>query len=135
MKRYSFFILLLFLSISLFLLAYLLTTIIFIPAIHSVQLACYPEKAEENGITSSAQTTSFVNKTTNETEIIIEYFQEPTLRITKHEFCHVAQTKRAIWFSPSCSYPIQKFYREVECYIAEELPNKLHNFIYQDLPQ
>ena len=122
-------------TIILVLIASLFVIEIFIPAIHSVQIVCYPEIAEENGIKANAQTTTILNKTTGEKEIIVKYFTEPTPKITKHEFCHVVQNERKVWFSASCTYPIAKFYREAECYIAENLPEGLYKIIYQDFSQ
>src|SRR3990167_7289749 len=105
---------------------------VFIPSIGSVQAVCFPERAEEKGITLLAQTEEITNES-GDTESIVTYFVKPSLKTIKHERCHVRQHERKIKFSASCSNLIGKFMRENECYIAEKLPTQLYKKIYGEI--
>ena len=111
-------------GILVLILSYLILQV-FIPAYRSYQYACLPEKFEET-TWKVAGLTTFDPDTK---EIKVEIYQI-TAEVIKHEYCHVTQLKRKIWLSHSCTYPLQIIGSEIECYLAEDLPNKLYETLY-----
>lgn len=110
--------------ILLIVLTYLITQI-FIPAYRSYQGVCSPKDFEKAGAVVVGRTILNLSDNT----IIVE-IHDGTIKTIKHEYCHVKQITRKIKLSHSCIYPLQKIGNEIECYLAEDLPDVLYEGLY-----
>lgn len=118
-----------FILISLVIFNYVIFSVV-IPAKISVIAVCYPEEAQERDIIIIAQTQTTFDQVTGVPTSTVTYFAPPSIQTIKHEQAHVAQSKRIIKFSGSCRFPLQKFMREAEAYLAEDIPNPIYKIIY-----
>ena len=137
--RLTSYLILLFLIISLI----LLNSIFFKEKIYSAHLSyvdsCIPESltAIQNiGVSRAGQTIQTINKTTGEKETSINIlvppeFPEERLKTIKHELCHDVQLKHSRVFS--CLTYLPRLSNEIECYIAEDLPNEEFEEKYQEI--
>ena len=91
----------------------------------SVEMVCNP--IHSNTTREFGASTIF-----KENNITVIFYEKPTDTLIKHEWVHIQQSRRPIWFSFSCKYPIQKHITEIEAYVAQDLPNNIFDFIYKE---
>lgn len=109
-----------------------LKDMIFEPAYMSYASQCIPhgeQIALDNGYFSVGQT-SYNSVTGNiSVEIDADYAKTDTDNtVLRHEYCHVSQFRNKRAFS--CFFSIGNYINEVECYIAEYLPDDIYVRIY-----
>ncbi|MFW5794143.1 MAG: hypothetical protein ACOCV1_01540 [Bacillota bacterium] len=108
----------------------------FLPAYHSYNTVCNPEEINESDYVVLGETSSSFDENTNKTIITISINENIDNKsklysdTIKHEMCHYNQISRG-FPELSCYTPIQKYFSEVECYISEDLPNWLYDFVYK----
>jgi hypothetical protein len=135
-KKYStliikFFVYLLVFVVLLFLSVNVLYRQILLPSYASVTSVCFPENIPKNFVEMGSTSYAF-NTTTNKTTIIVKINNNDT-KLLKHEYCHVSQFTRKLTWRNGCNNInlLGKYLGEVECYIAEELPNSVYEQLYK----
>jgi hypothetical protein len=103
-----------------------------IPAYESYAYVCHPEKINMSNYVVLGQLNTTNDKITLTINEEIESDSDLYNEVYKHENCHLTQVIRG-YPSRMCEDPIQKYFSEVECYIAEDLPDFIYYQIYYDI--
>ncbi len=100
------------------------------PAYYSLQNDC-PEFEGSGAFnipqTTLGTTTIYYNSQGEYIDSQIEVFTEDP-EVLKHELCHVHQAETGD--TGSCSNPKTIYFAEVECYVAQRLPDKIFYWLY-----
>lgn len=116
---------------------------IFIPAHYSLVQSCLPKDVSSQILrnagyytTGSAVATlenNTIKNITITTSPKLEDYPKEKLQVLKHEYCHKKQMLKDT--SISCNKPQGMYLKEVECYIAQYMPDVLYEKLYYKIKE